>query len=99
MTVTNIREINDDTVVRLAPEPVATAMPGETVILDARAGRYFSLAAVGARVWELLADGVTFEDLVRTVVAEYDVDRATCEGDMRALLSDLRAAELIVVDE
>ena len=84
---------------RIAAEPVSTSIPDETVILDARAGRYFALPGVGARVWELLATPTTLGALVATITDEYAVDAATCERDLRSLLHDLRSAGLIVVGE
>ena len=81
----------------LAPSVVSTTIPGETVVLDPRAGRYFSLEAVAQRVWELLQASTTATAIVDTIVDEYDVDAATCERDVRAFLDDLRARELLVV--
>lgn len=87
--------IDDDTTFVKSDGPVATRVPDETVILDAESGRYFGLDGVGSRVWELLSEPTRFADLVATVVAEYDVDRARCERDLRALVTDLRAAGLV----
>jgi hypothetical protein len=44
---------------------------------------------VGTRVWELLAAPHTLAQLVSTICAEYEVDAATCESDVRRFLGDL----------
>jgi hypothetical protein len=92
-------DITTSTPLRIARDPVSTAIPDETVILDARAGRYFALPGVAARVWELLATPTTLGALIATITDEYDVDAATCDRDLRSLLTELRAARLIAVGE
>jgi Coenzyme PQQ synthesis protein D (PqqD) len=73
---------------------------GETVLLDPVRGRYHTLNDVGARVWELLADGTTLEAIVGTIRAEYDVKRMgdadPVEQDVTTLLRHLRAAGLLI---
>jgi hypothetical protein len=97
--MTTPREITTSTPLRIAADPVSTAIPDETVILDARAGRYFALPGVGSRVWELLATPTSLGALVGTITDEYDIDAATCERDLRSLLNDLEAAGLIAVGD
>jgi hypothetical protein len=92
-------EIASSTPLRVARDPVSTTIPDETVVLDARAGRYFALPGVGARVWALLAAPTTLGALVATITDEYDVDAATCDRDLRSLVHELHAAGLIDVGE
>ncbi len=87
-------EIDKDTMIVRSDGPVGTSIPGETVILDPAKGVYFGLDGVGARVWELLANPIRFGDLIDTLESEYEVDRATLESDIRALLADLTDAGL-----
>lgn len=94
-----IPPIDDDTMLVATDGPVATRVPGETVILDADSGRYFGLDGVGARVWELLSTPTRFADLVEAVIAEYDVERSRCESDLRALIADLSASGLVTTIE
>lgn len=75
---------------------------GETVLLDPVRGRYHTLNDVGARVWELLADGTTLEAIVATIRSEYDVPRVggvdPVEQDVTTLLRHLRAAGLLILE-
>lgn len=80
----------------LAPAVVSTAIPGEVVILDPTSDRYFSLEGVGAHVWARLQAGpATLGELTAAVVDEYEVDAATAERDLRALLDDLVGRGLV----
>ncbi len=75
---------------------------GETVLLDPVRGRYHTLNDVGARVWELLADGTTLAVIVATIRAEYDVPRVggvdPVEQDVTTLLRHLRIAGLLILE-
>lgn len=44
---------------------------------------------VGVLLWKMLQEEVTFEDLVKGVLAEYDVDEATARADIQEFLDKL----------
>jgi hypothetical protein len=52
---------------------------------------------VGARVWHLLQEPRTVQDIRETLLMEYEVERDRCERDLLALLQELVAAGLIEV--
>lgn len=74
---------------------IATDMDGETVMMNMERGEYLGLGGVGARVWELLAQPMSLEQLVQAVCAEFEVDAATCRADLQAFVDDLRANGLL----
>jgi|SRR5687767_11191324 hypothetical protein len=86
---------NSDSCVVLSDEQVSTSLGQETVILGMEDGVYYGLDAVGARVWALLATPHRVSELVRTVVAEFDVTSEQCERDVLALLDDLSERRLV----
>jgi hypothetical protein len=65
------------------------------VLLDAERGLYYTLNDVAGRVWELLAAGEPVIEILRVVGDEYEVEKEVLEGDVTALLRELRVAELI----
>jgi hypothetical protein len=75
--------------VKVSSNQVSTALAGEVVILDVKAGTYFGLNAVGARLWALAQEPVALDRAVDTIVAEFDVSRAQAEADLLALAGDL----------
>jgi hypothetical protein len=84
---------------KLSTDQVSSNMADEVVILNHDKGMYYGLSEVGALVWSALESGPkSFEELCELVIAEYDIDRAGCEGDIAALLNDL-LKEKLVVDE
>ena len=88
-------DLDLDTPMRVSRAAVATSIPGETVILDPATGRYFGLDGVGAHVWELLQTPTSLGRMIETILEEYDVDNATCEHELRALLHELEAKGLV----
>ena len=84
---------------KLSTEQVSSNMADEVVILNHDKGMYYGLSEVGALVWKALENGPkSFEELCELVMAEYEIDRVSCEEDVSALLTDLRK-EKLVVDE
>ncbi len=92
-------DITLDTPLRVSTTAVSTAIPGETVILDPTSGRYFGLDGVGTLAWEMLHAPTTLRSMITAITAEYDVDTATCESDLRTLLAQLDTKGLVVVGE
>ena len=67
-------------------------------LLDLAGGSYYSLDPITSRVWELLAEPMSFRDLVDRLVEEYEVPRETCEEDVGALLARLAQRNLVAVE-
>jgi len=80
---------------RPAPHVFAEEIQGETVLLDLQGEAYYSLNAVGTRIWQLLQQAVTEADLIETLQQEFEIDPATLRADVRELLGKLEAAGLV----
>lgn len=80
-----------------AKDQVSCDLAGEAAILNLQSGVYYGLDAVGARVWHLLQEPRTVQDIRDTILMEYEVERDRCERDLLALLQELVAAGLIEV--
>jgi hypothetical protein len=74
---------------------IAKMVGSEMVLLDYDRGIYYGLDPVGARVWQLLAEGTTIDGIVEALAEEYDAARATLQADLETLLRDLEAKELV----
>jgi hypothetical protein len=90
-------DISLKTVVVAAKEQVSCSLGEEAAILHMRSGIYYGLDPVGARIWNLMQEPHTVEELRTAILAEYEVEPARCEGDLFALLEKLRAEGLIEV--
>ncbi|MDH3445204.1 MAG: PqqD family peptide modification chaperone [Deltaproteobacteria bacterium] len=72
-------------------------MAGEAVILNTDSGVYYGLNPVGARVWQLIQEPRTVQDLLRTLLETYDVSADRCELELISLLQELATKDLIVI--
>jgi hypothetical protein len=81
-----------------ARDQVSCGLADEAVILDLRAGVYYGLNSVGARIWDLIQEPRTVDQIRDAILEEYEVDPDSCERDLRALIGDLAARELVRID-
>lgn len=78
-----------------SPDLVSADMDCETVMMSIQKGEYFGIGGVGTRIWELLENPVTLNDIVGIVSTEYDIDEPTCSHDIAIFLQDLIEESLI----
>jgi hypothetical protein len=81
----------------VAKDQVSSDLGGEVAILNLKAGEYYGLNAVGARIWNMIQRARTVEEIRDVLVSEYQVEPERCERDLIMLLQSLADAELIVV--
>jgi hypothetical protein len=80
------------------PEHVMSRRLGDDcVMLDLESGTYFGLDPVGARVWELLSDGKSVEEVCAILSDEYDASRELIESDVALLVKELADNGLVVL--
>ncbi len=78
---------------------LAADMNGQTVMLDADSGKYYNLGEVGGRIWALLDEQLTAEELAAKLCAEYDVAEEKCLCDILPFLEKLKNAGLLREEE
>jgi hypothetical protein len=69
----------------------------DTVILDLAGGTYYGLDPVGARVWQLMGEGKSLEEICDTLLVEYDVTREVLLRDVLELTDKLHSQKLISI--
>ena len=76
---------------------VYTELSGELAILNSTTGVYFGLDPVGARVWSLILEFRSCDEIRTIILEEYDVSPTRVETDLLNLFSDLSAKGLIEI--
>ena len=76
---------------------LSTDLGNETVIFNTQYEKYYGLNDVGTRVWALIQEPRTMDEIVRIVTQEYDVEPEKFESDLTRLLQDLQSANLIEI--
>ena len=72
-------------------------MGDEIALLDPGTGLYFGLSGVAVDIWPCLKEPMKVETIVEKILAEYDIDRATCEAHTLQFLRRLHDAKLLVI--
>jgi len=68
---------------------------GEIVALHIDKGQCYGMNNVASRIWQLLAEPTSPEQICARLAEEYEVDPGTCRADVDALLAELKAEGLI----
>ena len=79
----------------ISPNAMVKQVGDETVILHLGSGTYFGLDAVGTRIWQLMGDGKSLNEICEVVLDEYDVSREDLERDVTYLINELVAQDLV----
>jgi hypothetical protein len=89
--------VSGSSTVVAAKDQVSSDLGGEVAILDLKAGVYYGLDAVGARIWSLIQEPRTVNEIRDILLEEYDVEPERCERDLLVLLRRLADEGLVEV--
>ncbi|HEY4777486.1 MAG TPA: PqqD family peptide modification chaperone [Candidatus Acidoferrales bacterium] len=84
-------------IVVAASEQVSCPLGEESAILNLKNSMYYGMNPVGTRIWTLLKEPRSVEQLRDALLNEYDVDAALCERDLLDLLGKMKSEGLIEV--
>ncbi len=76
---------------------VEAEVAGELVGLDIERGSCFGFNATATRIWHLVETPRTLGSLCAALMAEHEVDRATCLADTAAVLHVLADERLVAL--
>lgn len=76
---------------------IVSAMLGadEIALLSAARGKYYGLNSPATRIWELLESPKSIDELIETLMAEYEVGAEECRQQTRELVAELVAENLV----
>lgn len=90
-------KVSVDSTVVAAEGQVSSDFGEEVAILDFKAGVYYGLDDVGARVWQLVQEPKKVREIRNALLEEYEVAPDRCERDLVALLRNLAGENLIEI--
>jgi hypothetical protein len=91
------KQVSVDSTVVASDGQVSSDFGEEVAILDFKAGVYYGLDDVGARVWQLVQEPKKVRDIRNALLEEYEVEPVRCERDLILLLRNLAGEELIEI--
>jgi len=89
-------EISLNSRVRLQDDVLFQELQGESVLLNLKTGMYFGLNPIGTRIWQLLQEDQSLDQIVGTLLDEYEVSQEQLTQDVLVLVGQLVKQELLV---
>jgi hypothetical protein len=91
--------ISDQAQIVATKDQSSCPLGDDTVILDLKAGLYFSLNSVGAMIWGLIQQPKSLKEIREAILQTFDVEREVCDRDLLALLRELSSRNLVEIRE
>jgi hypothetical protein len=83
------------TAVEVTDDVVWQRVYNELVLLDTKTSHYYSLDAVGARIWDELLRGPDVNEAKERLLATFDIDEATLQQHLADLIAQLVSANVL----
>ncbi len=87
--------MNLHTILQRNNELTFNLLDNEVVMMNLERGEYYGLNPIGSRIWELLAEATTLENLINKLTEEFDVSFEQCQTDSEEFINDLIEKGLI----
>lgn len=78
---------------------VEAELDGELVALNVDSGTCYGFNKTATRIWSLIEQPRSIDELRETLLREYEVSPADCERQLTALLGELQADGLIEISD
>jgi len=75
---------------------ISGRLSDEIVMMDIDKGKYFALNPVATRIWDLLEQPMTLNDLCIMLSQEYEVDEMQCKSEVEQYLKKMVDLGLII---
>ena len=92
-------EFTDKTIFQRRKDLLSSRMDQDTVMMHPESGKYFSLNPVATRIWEMLETPMSFEQIVETLLNEFNVSPEVCNKETREFIKTLIEKDIIEVKE
>lgn len=73
--------------------------PDGVVLLDVREGRTFALDPMGAKIWEMLKQHQSAEEIIHSLVLEFHVPEEQVRQEVQDFLTSLKEHRLLIPSE
>ena len=76
------QDIDLSTTLTRSDKLVHTAIDGDVTMMNIDTGRYYSLTAVGARIWSCMDSPIRVDQICERLRGEFRVERSRCEQEV-----------------
>lgn len=93
-----INKIMLNSIVSRNEDLVSSELDDGLVMMSLENNSYYGLDSIGKRVWDLLEEKKSFQELLNILIAEYEVSEGECKKDLIALLDNLQKENIVTVE-
>ncbi|MDB5705509.1 MAG: hypothetical protein JWN66_2625 [Sphingomonas bacterium] len=76
-------------------ECISTEVDDQRVLFAIESGKYVALNVTAERIWDMLAEPLSEDEIVARLRAQFEVDAATCRAAVDRTLAELAATKLV----
>jgi hypothetical protein len=87
-----------DSLVRRSGGLIEAEVDGELIGLEIEQGVCYGFNGTATRIWAMIEEPKRISDIRDALLTEFEVDPETCERELRAVLADLEADGLVVLE-
>ena len=69
------------------------------VMMYLEKGKYYGLNPVGKRIWELIEQPRTFQEIIQVLLSEFEVPEEQCVGEVQAFLDKAISYQIVTSHE
>ena len=92
-----VNTLSKDSVVVATKQSISADLSEDAVILSLEENVYYGLNPVGAQIWSLIQEPRSLGAVLDALLEEFDVDEATCETDLHALITEMLGRKLVEI--
>ncbi|MFS0822765.1 lasso peptide biosynthesis PqqD family chaperone [Bacillus sp. 1P02SD] len=74
---------------------IVSNMGEEKVMLSVQNGKYYNLGEIGGEIWDLIESPKSVNEVISSLVNDYDVTQTECEEQVQSFLEHLYNEKLI----
>ena len=82
---------------KVNPDVLFQRLENDAVLLHMKTDRFYNLNRTGTRFWELLSEGHDLAQIQEQMLAEFDVEPAALEQEIKDMIVSLQNEDLISV--
>ncbi len=91
--------ITKNTIIQRNNDIIYNDMDGETVMMSIEHGTYYGLDGIATRIWDLLDQALSVEQLCEQLCSKYAVSEADCLNETLTFLEEMAQHHVILTSE
>jgi hypothetical protein len=89
--------IDSSTIVARSGQLLYSTVDGDVTMMSVDTGNYYSLTAVGARIWLLLEQPQSAAEVCNRLMKEYRVERGRCEHEVLGVFQKMIDEGVLII--